>query len=203
MLLHITPKLFSPFRNVELIDLEIAQLGLRLTTANDLVTRRPYPNKRYAVGCRKLGRKAIDGILIETSATVDEFRYVARWAVEAETVVTHRVDYKVLDHDFDTASDSMMLWYACCAELGGWSDRWPAWAKDAAPIYSAPMMEVVPPVPSRQPSTEDVMDELTGWITNRRQTFAMPTIERERLLNTKVRERMPSPASVFRCVQGS
>jgi Family of unknown function (DUF6012) len=62
----------------------------------------------------------------------------------AEPLVTHHVHYKVLDHDFDTASDSMVLWYACEAELGGWSRRLPAWAEGIPPVTAEPLMEIIP-----------------------------------------------------------
>src|ERR1700683_4536693 len=101
MLLHIRPRLFCPFRNTALIDLEIKPLGIHLLGGVDLTTRRHYPNKRYAVACRKRGHKAFDGILIETETRVTDLLYTARWAIEGELCVTHSVDYKVLDHDFD------------------------------------------------------------------------------------------------------
>jgi hypothetical protein len=59
--MHIRPRLFSPFKNVALIDLQINPLGIHLAAGVDLATRRPYPNKRFAVACRKEGQKAIDG----------------------------------------------------------------------------------------------------------------------------------------------
>jgi Family of unknown function (DUF6012) len=86
--------------------------------------------RRYAVGCRRAGsRKALDGILIETGTrNMDELHYKARWAIEGELLATHSVHYKLLDHEFDAASDDMVLWYASRAEQGGWSNRWPGWA---------------------------------------------------------------------------
>ena len=108
MLLHIRPRLFSPYQ-VALVDLEVSPLGLHLRGGVDLTTRWPYPNKWQAVACRKLGNKAIDGILIETGKRLDEWRTTARWAVNASMVVTHRVHYKLLDHDFDAASDRITV----------------------------------------------------------------------------------------------
>jgi hypothetical protein len=121
MLLHIRPRLYSPFKHVALMKLGIEPFGVEFR-ADELRTGRPYPNRWYAVGCLRRGRKAVDGILIETPKVVDEFRCTARWAVDAELVVTHRVDYKVIDHDFDAASDSMVLWHAT---MGGWANRFP------------------------------------------------------------------------------
>ena len=102
MLLHIRPRLYSPFRNVSLIDLDI-DLGIHLVGGVDLATRRPYPNKHYTVACGKEGHMAIDGILIETLIPADEIHTTARWAIEAAFCVTHHVRYKLLDHDFDAA----------------------------------------------------------------------------------------------------
>lgn len=83
MLLHFCPRLFSPFKNVAIIDLQIDPIGIRLAGGIHLATRRPFPNKHFAVACRKEGRKAMNGILIETSMPVEEMHYTARWAVEA------------------------------------------------------------------------------------------------------------------------
>src|ERR1700738_95197 len=124
MLLHLLPRLFSlQFGIVSVVDVEIPTLGLRLLGNVDLTTRRPYPNKHYAVACRKRGHKAVDGIFIETGEPVAHIDCITRWAVEAKAVVTHRVRYTLLDRDFDSASDHMLLWCAESDGLGGWSDR--------------------------------------------------------------------------------
>jgi hypothetical protein len=191
MLLHIRPKLFSPFRNVALIDLDI--LGLRLTQ-KELATRRPHPNKRWAVACRKQGgTKAMDGILIETKAAVSEYQYKIRWAIEAQHVVTHEVHCKIIDRDFDATSENVMLWHACCEELGGWADR----SCDFPRPRQEPAMEII--CSELAPfNADDTVDE-SGMIICRRQTWEMPTIERERLINSKLDHyrRIPSLAMVF------
>jgi hypothetical protein len=192
MLFHIRPRLYSPFR-VELIDFTIDPVGIRLVGGVDLATRRPYANKFYAVACRKRGKKAIDGIFIETAAGIDELHTTARWAVEATSAVTHHVHYRLLDHDFDAASDHLVFLYACSAGLGGWSSRWPENAKGIPPVKEEPVMEVVPLM--NRAESEDTYDG--EWITTRRETFAMPTIERERLVNTKFHNRTPTIDEAF------
>jgi hypothetical protein len=188
MLLHIRPRLFSPFRHVALVALEIEPLGLEFE-ASELRTGRPYPNKRYAVGCLRRGRKAVDGILIETATILDEFRCTARWAVCAELVVTHRVDYRVIDHDFDAVSDSMVLWYAT---MDGLANRFPAEAKDVAPMNAEPMMEIEPMErPRSRRLNVDLVED--GWIVHRHEIFSMPTIERKRITEPRCDElRTPS-----------
>jgi hypothetical protein len=201
MLLHIRPRLFSPF-HVQLVDMEIKTINLRLTGGADLATRRPYRNKNYAVACRReaRSRKAIDGILIETSSPVREMEYTARWSIQgAASLAIHEVHYTLLDSDYDAASDNMVLWYGCGPEFG---NRWPMWAKNLAPIDAEPKMEVVPAETADggnklESYAEDVRDEHFGWIVHRRQTFAMPTLERERVLSTTLEPRQPLLGSAF------
>ena len=49
MLLHFTPKILCRYRNVELVDLHLEPFDVTLKGGSDLMTCRPYPNKRYAV----------------------------------------------------------------------------------------------------------------------------------------------------------
>jgi Family of unknown function (DUF6012) len=196
MLLHIRPRLYSPFRAVELIDLEVFPLGLKVGTT-ELITRRPYPNKRYAVACRRKGHnRAMDGILVKTPDRIDEWRMTARWAVEASLVVTHRVDYKLLDHDFDAASDDMVFWYRHGQTLGGWPDRRPAWwTENVTPAKTAPKMEVIPG--DGRVDCNDIIDA-RGFIIRRDEIFTMPTLEPQRILARKLNERMPGMDVAFR-----
>lgn len=196
MLLHIRPRFFTRYQ-VALIDLEISPLGLHLRGGVDLATRRPYPNRWYAVACRKLGTKAVDGILIETGGRLDELDMTARWAVEASRAVTHRVHYKLLDHDFEAASDRTLFWHACGAELGGWSDRCPDGTGHRSPTVFEPRMEVDPKLSSQQRWSRDIIDIRSGWIIAREETFSMPTIERERITETKLQTRMPPLTAAF------
>src|SRR6516225_9128261 len=103
MLLHIRPRLFCPYtRDVKLVDIALDPPGLQLRGGSDLITRRPYVNKHYAVGCPRYGRnKAFDGILVEMDRPpASEMVYTARWAFDAERMVTHQVTYQLLDDDF-------------------------------------------------------------------------------------------------------
>jgi hypothetical protein len=43
---------------------------------------------------------------------------------------------------------------------------------------------------------EDIVE--SGWIVRRHETFVMPTIERDRILQTKLNERIPSLDIAFR-----
>ena len=61
-LFHIRPRISSRF-HTRLVELRIDALGLHLK-GDDLRTGRPYPNKKYDVGHRRIGRKHVDGILL-------------------------------------------------------------------------------------------------------------------------------------------
>jgi hypothetical protein len=197
MLLHIRQQLFSEYRNVSLIDLKIEPFGLHLVGGRDLKVGRPYPNKQYAVACRKQGHKALDGILLETKSFVKEMSTTARWAIEAELCVTHSVDYKILDQEFDAASDHMVLWIACCKEFGGWSNRYPQGMQDMVPMVTEPMMEIDPGAFDDRRKCEDIIDKSDN-IVSRHEVFSMPTIEPERLLDTRLYERIPGREMAFR-----
>jgi hypothetical protein len=188
MLVHIRPRIFCPGVAAELVEFHIEPFGLHLR-GTDLATGRPYPNKGYKVGRRRMGRKAVDGILIETRERVDDLQCTARWAVNATYVTSHKVFYRVLDEDFDAVSDSMLLWHATSKPLGGWSSRWPKWAEGLYPASAEPIMEISPG--KEGPQEHDVLNEY-GLIVARQEVFAMPTIEPERITDCRMRD-IPLP----------
>ncbi len=92
MLIHLRPMVLYERREAELIDLVVEPFALFLSGRTDLATRRPYSKDRFQVRCRRRGRRAINGFLIETPEPVAEFSTTARWAVTADYVATHRND---------------------------------------------------------------------------------------------------------------
>lgn len=177
MLLHLSPTLCNEGQDSVLVDVRVLPLGLHLVGGVDVVARRPYPNKRYLVACRKRGRKAVRGFLVALPASLTEWTVITRWAVDAERLLTHSVRYELLDTDFTAASDSMTLWYGTDAELGGWSDRFPPCHRGAAPMRVEPRM---------------TLDQAT-----RCETFRLPTIEPERLVHSLLEDRLPALADAF------
>jgi hypothetical protein len=194
MLLHVRPRLLSRFKRAVLVDLLIEPFGVRLVGGKDLATRRPYPNKGYSVACRKKGQTAIDGILLECPGFVAEFRWTAHWAIEDALVVKHQVRCKVVDQDFNAASDNMRLWYACSPKFGGWSDRF--LERGAVPLFIEPLMEIEPESVSPKRVVDDTIEH--GWIMARSQSFSLPTIEPERILSSCSHvDRLPTAAMAF------
>lgn len=178
MLIHIRPHLYSQFLTAEIVDLSVEQLGLKLQGGVDLTTKSPYPNKKYYVASRKIGRKAMDGILIETNDVVKEFTMVAHWLHSYGSVVEHVVHYRVLDNEFDAISDDATMWNAMSASLGGWQSRWPQGAKPN-PLRYEHVMALEPQESSRE---LDLEFDLSGIVCFREETFPLPTLERERVL---------------------
>lgn len=178
MLLHLSPTLLCESQDVVLVDVHVLPFGLRLIGGVDVVARRPYPNKRYRVACRKVGRKAVRGFLVATPAPLRTWTVVTRWALDAERLLTHTVRYELLDGDFDAASDSMMLWHGADAELGGWSDRIPSCHAGKGTMHVEPRMGMSP--------------------ADRYETFRLPTLEPARLVRSALNDRLPRLADAFR-----
>lgn len=205
MLIHVLPTLYVPgylTMPPRLIDLTIEQLGLVLKGDNDLTIRRPYPDKRYWVGCRKIGQKAIAGLLIDYDKFLNAYTVVTRWAINADTVLTHRVEHVVLDNDFDAVSDLMTLWYATSESLGNWGDRWPECYAETPPVSVQPCMDVLTSGLGGSKREGDVRDVLSGpgVVVKREERFMVPTIERGRLLgNSWETVRLPAFGHAFSC----
>ena len=191
MLIHLAPRLLEPQgipTRCELIDIAMAPFGLLLRNGIEVVARRPYPNKRYQVACRKIGRKAMNGLLIETAGTVDAFRVVTRWAVEGEMLCTHEVNYSLADQDHDAVSEDVLF----CN-------------RQAAQVYHQPRMAVLgsdciagDAGVSSVTSTEFI--SVSGpVVTGCRQQLRLSTITRARLFDPMfVSRRIPPADHAFR-----
>jgi hypothetical protein len=205
MIIHITPRLYlagliNP-KHCELIDLTIEECALALSGGRELKSCSPYPNKNYLVGCRKQGRKAIAGIFVDTQQRYERLTVVTRWAVNADAIVKHRINYVMIDDDYDAASDNMVLWNGVSQSLGGWNSRWPTWAEGMPPASSQPRMDIFPAVMTGAERQGDVHDTLASasFISERNETFQLPTIERERLLGRlAAMERLPALETAFK-----
>ncbi|MDF9778780.1 DUF6012 family protein [Pseudomonas baetica] len=203
MLLHVTPKLHQPserFHDAVLVDIRIPALGLHLREGRDVIARTPYPNKEYLVASRKYGRKSVTGFFIHAPAETREFVITTRWAVNAEFLLSHTVEYSILDADYDAASDNMMLWGNLHPSHGGWPTRWPSVAKDWTPSTHAPQMDTYPKALSKSKRQGDVRDVINdrGLIVGRHERFRLPSLERDRVvMRNNLTDRMPVIDSAF------
>lgn len=205
MLIHIVPKLFEPPFAVEseVVDVSIPELGLVLDGGKEITARRPYPNKRYLVACKKTGQKAISGIFVEVDDRLETYTVITRWSVNGE-VITHVVQHEIVDSDFDTVSDDMLLWSSWYGTT--WQQRWPECYKgDPTRRGREPSMDVLTHSDGGALKPADVQDVVCGGqrVIMRFESFAQCTIERERLLEQKggMNSRTPKITDAFKAKQ--
>jgi hypothetical protein len=148
------------------------------------------------VACRKVGQKAVNGILVETQCPVQEFTVVTRWAVAASHIATHSVRYIIVDQEFDTVSEEMMLWGAIHPSQGEYKSRYPIGCTYGSPLESQPRMEAF----NRIKRVAEFTDQLNkhGAVIERREVFRLPTLERKRLNTSFYGDRMPAIENAFR-----
>ena len=201
LLLHIVPSFLGEWMQaVELVDLTIEPIGLRLTPGRGLAPRRPFPNKRWAVACRRRGRLAMYGVLLDLDWPVGDLIATARWSVDAKRIVERSVRYRLLDCEFAAASEWRVLWYACSPPLGDWLDRWPTGVPKTGEFSFGPRQE-----------GDFICQGRNIWRLPGRGTFAaddrvvdseevrpLPTIEPRRLISLLARGRVPRFADAFR-----
>ncbi|EAQ2882480.1 hypothetical protein EGE62_22840 [Salmonella enterica] len=197
MLIHLVPRLLACRANepeCELIDFHCPALGLKLRNGIELMAKRPYPNKHYQVACRKIGQKAMNGILIETTERVREFTAITRWAVGGDRVVNHQVQYFILDDELDAVSEDMTFWYA--TGDGRWTRRWPEVSSQFSPMEVEPCMELR--TRDRKAHSADRLNA-RGEVLERSEVFQMLTIERGRIeqFATVHNDRMPRIEHAF------
>ena len=110
MYYHIIPKYFADTsdREIKLASLEIPELGLKLSD-KELKTIKPYPNKKYNIGCLRHGFKGRNfiGLVVETERFVSEFTKICTWTVYPQPreepdiafIMTHTTKYNLLDNN--------------------------------------------------------------------------------------------------------
>jgi hypothetical protein len=180
LLVHVRPRLYSQELTAEIVDVSIEKLGVNLAGGIDLVTKRPYPNKGYHVASRKVGRRSVDGLFIEVPARIDEFTMVAHWLHSYGSIVEHIVHYKVLDSQFGAISDDTTMWYGRSEKEGGWAPRWPEGVRPT-PVHYEHSMTLERPLSSERSIAVEY--DLSGIACFREETFPLPTLERERVIN--------------------
>jgi hypothetical protein len=179
MLLHLTPRFYLCYSDVhvDIVDMSIPELGLTLKGDKDVVLRTPYPNKRYKVVCRKKGRKAINGIFIETDKRLNDFTVVTRWGVNSDISV-HKIHYHIIDSDYDAVTEYIMMWSGFYGTPYNSRTKEPQWI----PAKDQPRMVTLlnDSESKRDESIYNVVDG-EGIVRERTEYIEMPTVERERL----------------------
>ena len=204
MLIHLTPRIYSAFDiPISLVDFSIPEFNFSLDGQRDLVLRKPFPNKRIQVACRKKRLKAVNGFLISTEDTVSDFTAVTRWAIGADHVSTHMVRYELLDSQFDAYTEYMQLWYPTADSAGNWDSRWPKQYNDA-PAYLQPHMDAFSPTHRGTEPRQGVIDQLDQsgeYVLFRKETFGLPSVQPDRIHHHLCAVRMPAAEDVFKVEQ--
>ncbi len=186
MYLHIVPLLFHRMANdCSLKSITIPELNLKIES-DLLSTKRPYPNKTIWVGMLK-GRKAIEGILLETKKEITSFDVKYQWQIEGMGVIEHKITTYIEDSDFDLVSHKICL----NDSFDGWEKRRHRDYGNKAPIYIEPMMESL----AYEIGARDSYDVLTeyewgNFLNQREESLLLHTIQSERL-NCKYFDRLP------------
>lgn len=194
MLIHIAPRIFLtgkwPYPSpVSLERISIFPFGIVLKGGEDVTCRRPYPNKRYSVACRKTGRKAINGILIRTAEPVSSYAVQTFWNISDAPLPIHQVTYNVTDNEFDAVTDSSCLWGRFESDSVCYEPRTISRLSQGAPVAIEPYLKVNAP---QKPSAAH------GEAEHRHHHFRQPTIEPGRLTASVFEsERFHPPGDAF------
>lgn len=180
MLIHITPKfhidpsqVFRVVPKAHITRIDMPELDLSLCGRKQIAARRPYPNKHWFVACRRVGHKAINGLLIRTETPIRHFTVVSHWAVDDGLDFAHTVHYTVADSEFDAVSSEIPLWRERAATLAS--------PPSGSPLQREPCMEMVQGI-ARQPVPDDtLMSPDSLFLADRTERFVMPTIDPARL----------------------
>lgn len=185
MLIHVTLKFYMPYSDFvpKIVDIAIPDLNLVLKGRVDVEARKPYPNKCYFVACRKKGRKAMDGILIDTGDghRLSDFELITRWNLGGSTV-THRVKMNITDTEFDAVTDKIILWSGFS---GKFLPRHPTGTENWLPASCQPRM-ILLPEDNKSDRDDDIKNirfnkSPNSIIKERIERYVVPTVERTRL----------------------
>lgn len=186
MLIHLTPRYYSKYSDVQVdvIDVEIPEFKLLLKANIDVVIRTPFRNKNYKVVCRKKGRKAVNGIIIEINDIVQNFTVITRWAVNGE-ISRHETYYHVNDNEFDSVTEENFLWNGFyntpyrnrCKEIK---------ERDVLIKRQSTMVTLVGDINSNDNDSDWTFNTVDkqGIVRFRAEYITLPTVERERLTSS-------------------
>lgn len=201
MLLHLSPRYYLRYSDIQLdlIDVSVPELNLTLKGDIDIVTRTPYPNKCYQIACRKKGRKAINGIFVKTDKKLTNFTQITRWAVNGE-IATHKIHFHILDSDFDAITSEIMMWHAF--HDTPFSSRKSEIHENWLPATDQPrMLPIIENKKECQREQQRLIYNLVsddGFIIERTEFFPIPTVETHRItVPFWGNKRFPSPDDAF------
>lgn len=199
MLIHLTPSFFLQYANisVKLVDVVVPELGIHLEEGKDITVRFPAPNKRLHYVCRKKGRRAIYGILLNTDKPVTDITVITRWAVQGHISV-HRVHMHITGTG-EAATDVIQLWSAVRGT--SFVDCTPPGAGNWVPASCQPRLTVAAAdrTSCREPAIWRRTDP-AGIIREQTEFFTAAAVEPARLSSPwRGMDRLPAADDAFSC----
>lgn len=169
MLFHLIPKLYNPYPNlkVNLIDVVIPHLNIRLKNGTELTAKSPYPNENYLVACKKTESKAANGIYIEIDF-IKSFSVETQWSISSDLVISHKVNYHVKDDHYEAITDNHRLFKPVDECLIG-----------VAPVHTQPRMDVLCDHAPHSREKVLIHDEYSveGMLIKREESHNIPTVK--------------------------
>ncbi|EFB0088150.1 hypothetical protein H0L72_004743 [Salmonella enterica] len=176
MYLHIVPNLFHLMANeCRLKSITIPEFDFKIEV-DALSTGRPWPNRNVWVGMRK-GRKAINGLLLNTDKKIKWFTTEYQWNIESMGMISHRVTSYIEDDEFDLVSQDILLNNG----FDEWECRVHSAYENKAPVQIQPQMESFITKPGKE--SHDVWIEYNwgDFLVSREESLLLHTIQSERL----------------------
>lgn len=194
MLFHIIPRFYANAglnpKFVSLESVKINELDLVLKCGEEVVAKSPYPNKDYLVACKKKGKKAVDGILVDIGK-LREVTVITTWSYFL-TEVVHEVKYFILGDDlgFTTTDPVRHVFEAHPEEIKDFISR---------QSRIAPTMSFKPETYFFQSWTDRIVKDTTGCISELSSIVYVPTLTEHEFYNNKLlgNYRLPKLEDVF------
>lgn len=194
MFIHLLPEIIDDLGIQPVLNkIIIPELSLELGKES-FNTKNPYPNKKYCVGTVK-GRKAMIGLIIETSQVLQQFTTIYKWdSLVGE--ITHTINNKIekTEETFDFVSQDIML----CLQMDELPSRINENYSGMSPLSIKPIMYLTERDSHKRKSDEYTINRVKNFgdfVSDRTDTIILQTIEPERLSKSIVHEgRFPTLA---------
>lgn len=198
MLVHLTPTFINPYSNIKV---ELEYLGILTGKDNyeyeipieNLVLKKPYPNKMYYVACAKRNNKAFNGLYAHIDEeNITEFTVCEEWKTvidKVERTHFHYITFNILDSKYSAVSQDHLLWKEYNIDI---HQNW-------IPVTCTPKMELdsANNIAKRSPRWNNGIEDVyyfDGVIKQRIEHYYVPTMPHQKLFelgNTFYRNRMP------------
>lgn len=170
---------------VELIDVNFPEFNCVLLPEEHLKVGKPYKNKKILVASLVSENKAEAGFFVDTPPGCTEFSMITRWLLDGKRPVTHQINFKLDDQEYDFASQEAIFWSKSDDENNTVISRWPESVEVRACSLVTPKMKVVlndnDDYVNDRPEVREKFS--AGWLSQRVNDFILPSIPKSFLTN--------------------